>query len=562
MLHPVPARRRASAGGGPDGSDQLLSPEAPVFLPNHPDLDRKIRALHARLPFDPDAQASIDAHLPTVAAIQLGLNVPPQHLLDRMSLLATDAPQLGNLPDLGPLLRSCLIEQRWGETALGVALMAAFPCPRAHAGGRPVDAASAAPLLNLLLGTLLGVYPACVKRPPLPARAALYGRVHKELTAGGEVMAAFVKEHPNLIGLALTEYISVVVPLYFPAEHEALLDAHPVGPFFAAAPSLADQFRQEHLDTGLEPWADLERAAAQTVDRVARAYSRSKCRAPPHPRRPPQGEPTQATLLRALATPRIVPYGGVSATLQADYAILAGRHEEDPELSVLHNLLRTAPLPSNIFELQHQALRRTAQRCERRAALQRTKHLCLLCERRGRRGAARLSSRTFRVVCQTCRDNESSIVTVDMLGRVLWSQGRQYVLAPCCGTVQEYRGTGQDLCAWPCPHGRVEPESFVRVPCCGSLIDRDDLRGPTCPVCRAPRALPGGKRPRALCATCGAAALSRAHETLDHLRGRLQLVHLCQRHTPPEDLLRRTCNRRQFDRACAEWDARARPRRC
>jgi hypothetical protein len=350
--------------------------------------------------------------------------------------------------------------------------------------------------------------------------------------------------------------------MFLPAEHEALLAAYPVESFFQATPALLDQFRQDHIDTGREPWGDLERAAADMADRVARAYSRSKCRAPPHSRRLPQGEPTQDTLSRALAAPRIVPYpihASAPSSLQGEYALLLGG-ADDPEIPILHSLVRTAPLPRNISELQRQALLDVSQRCERRAALQRAKHVCLLCERRGRRSAARLSSRTFRVVCQTCRDNDRSIATVDLLGRVVWSQNKQFILAPCCGTIQEYRGTGQDLRPWPCPHGRARLGPFVTLPCCGKVIDRDDDRGPRCPVCQAPRAEPG-KKARPLCATCGAAALSRGHEVLDHLRGRMQLVHLCQRHTPPEAWLRRARNRRLFDRICEEWNNRARARR-
>ena len=170
------------------------------------------------------------------------------------------------------------------------------------------------------------------------------------------------------------------------------------------------------------------------------------------------------------------------------------------------------------------------------------------------------------------------MLAIDMIGRVVTIQGRHYVFAPCCGTVQEYTGSGRDFqqMPWPrayggsgqdfrlapCPHG-LPPVSggedrVVYLPCCGKLVEACDAKGAHCPVCRAPREDPGSKRGRPICAICGGVSLPRAHECLNHVTARLGSVHLCQRHTPPEEWLRGVSTRRQFDQVCQDWECRAR----
>ena len=271
-LSPSSASASASA---PHPAQPL--PVDSAFVPGHPDLSRVVADLHARLPYDAHAQIKIDAHLPCAAAVQRGVDLG-RLPLRCLVLLPEDAPQLGNLPDIGPVIRSCIVAKQWGASILSHTLHACFPCPRPPARPPPApDAASAAALINIMLGSLLGIYPACIKRPPFPTRAAIYGRVHAVLASGSEGMVDFVRKYPSLPALALSEYVCHALPLFFPAEFEGLVDSCPVAPFFAAGPALFDQFRQDHLDTGNEPWQALSLAAAAVNERMARIFRSSAC---------------------------------------------------------------------------------------------------------------------------------------------------------------------------------------------------------------------------------------------------------------------------------------------
>jgi hypothetical protein len=119
-----------------------------------------------------------------------------------------------------------------------------MPCTRPAVKVPVPDRASVAIALNLLLATLLGLYPACVKRPPFSVRAAFYARIHVLLTSDGDVQAAFAVANQPLLALALSEYICQVLPAFLPVEYSALCAAHSVDAFFTVGPPLFDVFRQ------------------------------------------------------------------------------------------------------------------------------------------------------------------------------------------------------------------------------------------------------------------------------------------------------------------------------
>jgi len=127
-----------------------------------------------------------------------------------------------------------------------------------------------------------------------------------------------------------------------------------------------------------------------------------------------------------------------------------------------------------------------------------------------------------------------------MVGRVVTVQSKQLYLAPCCATIQEYAGTGRDFEArqWWDPAWKCQHESA--------------------------RAAAGGgggaayRKPKHKCSAwhCQAHALPRPHFVLDHLDLRMETYHLCHKHTPPEDWLRRAKNFGQFSAACRAWEVR------
>lgn len=186
-------------------------------------------------------------------------------------------------------------------------------------------------------------------------------------------------------------------------------------------------------------------------------------------------------------------------------------------------------------------MERISEHCQRKSRVRRTLHVCLSCERKGRRSAARLCCRTFRIVCQNCGDSPDCIPPIDIVGRVVRVHGKQLYLAPCCGKVQEYTGTGRDFSTakyWiegsPCQH----TESTAGL--------------------SAKEGGQKGRKPKYSCQarSCSAQGLAKQHIVVDHLEGKMEVVHLCQKHTPPEEMMKRAKNFKQFCQCCEAWDAR------
>lgn len=220
-----------------------------MFIPSHPKLNERIVNLHSRLPYDEHAQVKIDAHLLCAAAAMRKNPLLGKMDVSKLMLVPEDSPQLSTLPDLGPAIRSCLVSRQWSSNFLAHLLYCSLPCPHPTAKIPPPDQASTSIALNLVMATLLGLYPSCVKRPPFPVRAALYARVHSVLTSTGETQCAFALKYQPLLTLAVAEYICYVLPAFFPSEHASLCSSHSVDPFFTAGPALFDLFRQVTITT-------------------------------------------------------------------------------------------------------------------------------------------------------------------------------------------------------------------------------------------------------------------------------------------------------------------------
>ena len=228
-----------------------------------------------------------------------------------------------------------------------------MPVPRSASRPPQPDLASCSVLFNVLLATLLGLYPACVKKPPFAVRSHLYARVHALLTAPEDAQRAFAAAHKVLLVFSLAEYCCRLLPQLFPAERESICSAQAVDAFFQQGPALFDAFRQESVDSGEEPWPKLAAAAQEAHDRLSRTY-RSKCRLPQQHKRQPPADTPRALLAAALAAPKLVTYPyhrGHEPLLHDEYAVLLGDRDLSA-VAAVHSLVRTEPLPTSIREQQ------------------------------------------------------------------------------------------------------------------------------------------------------------------------------------------------------------------
>jgi hypothetical protein len=558
-LQSVWTSRRLPEGNCTDttGDLQFLNP---VIYTKDPHLNTQITKLHAlaRQGGVDHIQQHIDAYLPAVAYLQevdeTDPNATTSHTIfaRRMVLSIVDTPQLGTLPDLGPVIRSMLLMQGEAWGFILSPLYAALPClTRKSTSSTPnitTETETHQAALCILLGLLLGIYPSSVKFPPFHVRVALYRRVHRLLTNG--TGTAFCQKHPFLLTLAIMEYCAYVIPAYLPVEH-GILAAEGVDGLFTTCALLCDTFRQEVLVTGEEDWSLLEAYCAPIVDRHTRACkSRSLLLA---------CKPRQQELFQAVKLCRASVHHLPTLPIITPYAI----HLDDPTHKImgsemqflglldrlgdtmneskpfkyeqavaLQRAIHIKPLPQNLTDIQIAALSVHMRKCERSAISGSVLYACMQCimggqqaiNRKGKvfptRGQCKLDFDTDSLICSVCHGH--SIISISAVGRIISLKNNQFYLAPCCCTVQPYTAKGDEFQS--------------------SLTDTASTTN-----CHHRPYRTASKNTKRRCELCANIALVQPHEAVDHLTGEPHTTYLCQRHTPHEDALQHVVNWRMLE---------------
>ena len=395
--------------GDLEGSQVPLE-DAELLQNRAPELYRRVAVLYQKLLTDPCAQAKIDAHLgaaalvlqclPTVKAFPHRF-ASAKHVL-KLVVPVSDAPQLGNLPDLGDTIRRCLVHQHWGFSLLTRVLHSTFPSSKpllkpsefvGYEGSYPV-------LLHLVLALCLGLYPSTSKKPSFVMRAHFFARVHSLLTLPSLQQQRWIEEHFVLVQLAMSEYLSKILPLFFPVETDMLVETYHVQAFFYDSSTLYDQFRQSEGNGTFPSWGQLRSKAEGIFDKLHRLY-KSKCRSKPNgfPAPPVLQNFTLESIRVQLESRVLVSYHD-HRKLSDEYRILGVPVGDGPCLS---QFLSVHPLPPNLQQQQLAVFEKQRNVCERQALMNRTLFVCLYCEFHNRFSTLRLSILTGKMVCEDCR---------------------------------------------------------------------------------------------------------------------------------------------------------------
>lgn len=146
---------------------------------------------------------------------------------------------------------------------------------------------------------------------------------------------------------------------------------------------------------------------------------------------------------------------------------------------------------------------------------------CALVQKTHNTPRLRLDTLRQALVCATCMRND--LIKVNLLGRTLRYRQQHFYLCPVCVSIQQYKG-------------KEEQPWMPRVSADGQLV---------CP--HMPGRQPGTPlKQRCLCCICSEPALVHTIERIDHLLGKFQQFHFCQRHMPRLDILIKCVNARQL----------------
>ena len=579
-------------------------------------------ALHQTLPYDPRAQVYIDAYLPcSFLADGTLARANPNVRSELMVLAPGDAPRMGNLPDLGHVIRGALVatlhsrregcarrpgggrvtkrtpgteagqpglpignnrrpepddaddRNHTGESSFGVHCI--MQCPlwnsrgwpsHAHAkpsqddrpeaespgvkakeggtrrasakdtrwGASKPDTASAFIVLNLTLGSFLGLYPTCQRHPRFATRCALYRRMHHLLTSDAETLAAFVTQHPHLIRMAVLEHICNMLTLFMPVEAALVQTQFSAEDGYAQCAAAFDAFRRDGIDDGLEPWSVYDAHARTAVEQCTRLmqYKRSDAQHDTWARE--EDEP--ATASKRPAWGRVLSESDRCARIRCLLDTPARHtpsHGTSLKGAILNDLIQFDKLPANLTALQQKVHDEAMARCEYRGWQRSVRFVCFNCEARGTDTKYRVDAPTLEVTCD--RECHKCLVGVCTIGNVVTLRGRKYTFAPCCGQVVEYNSAhGEGMWAGRCPNEQP----------------RNEVAPPTRPSA-------GGRYQCKYCASSSSTLVPYVFPSLREVR--LVSTYLCKKHSPDETAVRYIYNQEDFERVCDEWVAQHKP---
>jgi hypothetical protein len=492
----------------------LGHPPSQLFIPQCPKLDREVHVLHClarsgAIPVDV-AERQINAYL-----LAAGTRDATPKQRRWLVLPVTDAPHHSLLPDLGHVIHRALIKCAL-PGSLSAVLEQCVPCLR-HTP-RPIQYTDSQDVfLNLTLALLIGLYPGgAIKRPCFSVRADVYARIHALLTSPREAQTEFCLAHPHVILLACMEYTARVIPAHMPPLANFLTEKDTTTPvFFRRISILCDELRQGLDNEPATPcWAQIQSLCAVTTERITRL---KKAGVHPSTREPsldqallrhPAAIPEHWAAPRLLGSPSLEEYRLLGQSLGLQGMLLYHIQRE----------VQVYPLPGNIRRMQERALARGGIGNARSTFL-RTRHFmcmhCALTQKSVLKPRLRLDTLRQTLVCSTCAGE--SLMSINMVGRILRHKRQFFYLCPGCTSIQAYEG-----------------EQLWREASCSH---------------RHHPAAPGNARHT--CGVCSEAAGPHTAQRVDHLTGLMRDFSFCQRHLPRPDQLLKCVNARQLGQYCA-----------
>lgn len=514
-----------------DSSYSPTTHRAPGDYCSNPKLNEELAMLHGALLYEnKDVQIEIDRRLVACIAADDGWECDPRYKHVPIEWLYThpdDTIQYNRLPDIarficGHNFSSCKV--------LNAVIQGAMPCMRkgrillnpfdlheknpAHSKSNVSICDSIAitydselsACINMLYGTLFGLYPSCSKHPTFNVRKNIFRVLRSVSNSSPEYQRAFLSQITCILRLSVMEYIVNVTTDYCPAEYNYLSQIKGMDVYYGTCTNMCDTFRTETLQGGgadME-WSRIEEHASVLIERFTRTCKfRIQREAPTElamARKTIQTWRKSITtqeqraeaigLLNAsLKLPSSMTKGGsriymnhlrddsgVGATINPD--AMSGNNISSSVIDALHSNVRCYSLPGNIIKKSCESLLGIAWNPQKLYSVSHV-NMCMWCINRTSQGpSSNALSSSFRMnvdedvlTCATCTRDENDntpktvippTVSVNMVGRLLSVGNRYHFLCPGCCKVRPWEATGCEF-SGKCKHTAAVSKS-TRIP--------------------------------------------------------------------------------------------------
>ena len=387
-------------------------------------MQARIARLHSKLKEDFSVRGQLDCYL---LAIDYNRRAP----LEWMVLDYVDTFHYWNLPDVIGVLRQTIIglcPSHYIQKLFNMVL-----CGKRYRrliSTNDMSCQLSAAMVNILHGLILGLYPFNERRLDLEKRAWLAGRIRDVLTGGNHVQ--FISAHPQLMCLALIEYIVNVVEDFCPVEW-GLIGVSSSGK--SQCLSTCEAFREGVVAIAVDVvgsadafWTRLDNEAGSSVNTLVKFF-KSAVFYQHHVRSSSAG--SAEYLPMAISSRVIQNSASLFGQLKAAYPKVSYREAE--ALEDIWTTVYMRRLPAYTTMKQMNVLDKNST-CDFRERELYTFPICLACCLRRvdvLKGMFRYDCVSSELVCNECM-TQVNVVHVNLLGRVLYVRDRAIVLCDKC----------------------------------------------------------------------------------------------------------------------------------
>lgn len=316
-------------------------------------------------------------------------------------------------------------------------------------------------IISVLLGTLLALYPECAKIPSFASRCDIVAMLRQVQCLTQQEKLKFLDQIPSLMKLCFMEYVSWFIRSYMPVELEIIQKSATTPNFLRTCPNVCDMFRQEMIQMQTLNFAQIDKLAAQAIERCTR-QCKFKMQRHVYTKDNTLHYPTtidkasfqkSITLLQPSTYQRVIKRykARMSAPLDTtkELHIFYASEKDHTSImyaSILQQQLQIVKLPENIGRQQLDTIYKHYGHCMLLQDAVRSFYVCATCVLQGRMQAPKfrmlLSSNTLQ--CNLCK-NDYSVFKIDMVGVVVYFAGKAIVMCPQCGNTTMNHGTGTTL---------------------------------------------------------------------------------------------------------------------
>jgi hypothetical protein len=504
---------------------------------------------HSQLQYgDASAQVEIDRRIFACLFVDHGTKSLGTVPLQSLYLKHNDTPQIGNLPDLLWVFRHRFTYGWFGSVIQENIFRYSIPCIRKSKQPPCTDKNKCiktdiddtvlySVYINVLYGTLLGLYPHASKFPIFGIRKQLVFQIRALLIATPAEQERFIMSNINIMRICFMEYFVYMMENDASVEKQLVQRCLHYETYINLCQTTCDHFRQTTLQTDYLDWVLLDQAAFRITDKIIRT-TRIGTKLYTYV--------GNVFALRKLSTVwdsalysndlflRVVRESPMCCWhMEPSFlydSIIRGMLQHDKTVSdqvintlvqnteIMHGLVHVRELPTNFAVKQTQVLLKRFESNNQLVYSVCNKTVCLYCVTMVKQNVVsntlinntRMCMETSTIICNKCTESKF-LVNVNLLGKLLIVERNSFYICPYCIEVHVWSSTGSEI--MQCQHGNnIVPVHKKQVVSVGSKRK---------------------VRPRQFCLLCRRQCNTVPLELVDVATFSMTTVSLCSKHCVP-----------------------------